>query len=212
VDTTSIRRLWGATAALVFLALAVVLLWSDRAGAMFDSAVDIVVRTGRKVERDYDVNFVDRSDIPGETDQIGHAMLWGSGMLLTGWLLRRRVPVTLSALLIAAISLGFEFAQPLLSQTRVVEPSDVTANLVGIAIAAVVLGPFLWIWRQVFGDDRSFYTDRFFYGDARFPPEPTRPTQTEHRASPGVDAHQADWHSAEVYSGEPTAEMLLPKD
>lgn len=151
------RRLWGASFAVAFLAVAVVLLWSDRAGGLFDRALDVIIRTGRKVERDYNVDLIDRADVPGQTDQIAHALFWGSGMVLAGWLLRRRVPVALTALLVAGVSLAFEVAQPSLSQTRAVEPSDALANLVGVGIGAAVIAAILWMWRWWFGDDRTFH-------------------------------------------------------
>lgn len=157
------RQLLGFGTLTIFLGIAVILLWSDRAGGAFGDVLDIVLRTGRSVERRYEVDFIDRSDIPGQADQIGHALFWGTGMLLSGWVLRRRVPVPITAVLLSGISMLFEFAQPALSTTRVVEPSDAVANIVGILAAALTLGAVLAVIRWRRGDDRQYYGDAVFY-------------------------------------------------
>jgi len=143
------RRLGGFVLVFGFFCAAVVLLWSDRAGSMLGDVASLVVRGGRKVERSYDVDLVDRSDIPGQTDQIVHALFWGSGMMLVGWLLRRRVAVVLTAFFVGGVSVLFEAAQPALSQTRAVEPSDALANMVGVAGGAVVIYLAIVVWRLV---------------------------------------------------------------
>lgn len=157
------RQLFSFGALTIFFGLAVILLWSDRASGVFSEVLDIVRRTGRSVEQRYDIDLIDRSDIPGQADQIGHALFWGTGMLLTGWLLRRRIPVAITALFVSGISLLFEFAQPILSATRVVEPSDAVANMVGIATATVALLGLLAGLRWYRGDDRQYHGDAIFY-------------------------------------------------
>lgn len=148
------RRFAATVAVLAFGAAAVVLLLADRVAPIFSDAVNVVIRTGRLVEQESGVNVIDRDDIPGEADQIGHAIFWGTGMLLVGFVLRRRVPLLLTALVMAVLSLNFELAQPLLSTTRAVELSDAVANVLGIAGATVVLGPILWAMRRFFDDER----------------------------------------------------------
>ena len=105
----------------------------------------------------------DSEDIPGEPDQVGHALFWGTGMVLAGWILRRRIPLAITALFLSGISLLFEFAQPLLSMTRAVEPSDAVANVVGIAGAAVALSALFAVMRRLRGDDRRYHGDEVFY-------------------------------------------------
>ena len=142
-----------------FGALAVVLLLSDRGGDIFTDVVNVIGAAGRRVESESGVNLIDRDDIPGEADQIVHAFFWGSGMLLIGWVTRSRVPVLITALFVGAVSLAFELAQPVLSDTRAIESSDAVANLVGVAFAAGVLFVSLIIIRRMYGDDRT-YTDK----------------------------------------------------
>ena len=139
-----------------FGALAVILLLSDRGGAFFTDVVNVVGAAGRRVESESGVNLIDREDIPGEADEIVHAFFWGSGMLLIGWVTRSRIPVLITALFVGAISLGFELAQPILSDTRGIEASDAVANLVGVGFAAGVLFVSLIIIRRMYGDDRTY--------------------------------------------------------
>lgn len=157
------RQLLAFGAITIFLGLAVILLWSDRAPSVFGDVLDIVRRTGRSVERRYDIDLIDRSDIPGQADQIGHALFWGTGMLIAGWVLRRRVPVAITALFLSGISMLFEFAQPALSATRAVEPSDAVANIIGIVVATVALLAVLAATRWFRGDDRHYHGDMVFF-------------------------------------------------
>lgn len=132
------RRLIAIGCTTSFFAVAVVLLWSDRAGALPDDLANFAVRAGRKAERASGINVLDRSDIPGQPDQIGHMMLWATGMVLIGWVMRHRVSLTLAAFGVAALSFGFEIAQPVLSSSRGISAGDVVANLVGVGIGAFV--------------------------------------------------------------------------
>ena len=152
----------GAATALIlcFTSAAVVLLWSDRAPALFDHTVNVVTETGRFVERLYGVDIADRSDVPGTADQIGHTVLWGSGMLLIGWIFHRRVPVLFTAIFVFGISLIFEAGQPLLSSSRSLDPSDAVANSVGIVAASMVLYMMLLVLRVTHREDP-------LYADAR---------------------------------------------
>ena len=139
-----------------FGALAVVLLLSDRGGDAFTDVVNKVATVGRRLETEYGVDVIDRDDIPGDADDIVHAFFWGAGMLLIGWVARRRVPVIITALFVGAISLAFELAQPVLSATRGLEVSDAVSNLVGVAFATGVLFVSLAIIRRLYGDDRYY--------------------------------------------------------
>ena len=149
-----LRRSVATALVLCFAAAAVVLLWSDRAGSFVDPLATVVVDTGRSVERNFQVDLLDRQHVPGTVDQIAHALLWGSGMLLIGWALRRRVPIVVTAVCLASISMLFEFAQPLLSQTRLLQQTDLVANVMGISLASWVLLTGFWASEKFLGDHR----------------------------------------------------------
>jgi len=87
----------------VFVGGATVLLLADRSASVVGSVRAHVVRVGQAIEQTYHVDLFDRSDIPGTADQLGHALLWGTGMVLFGWLLRSRVPLPLTALFVARL-------------------------------------------------------------------------------------------------------------
>jgi hypothetical protein len=135
----------------LFVGAATVLLLADRSVSVVGSVRARVVRVGQAIEQTYHVNVVDRSDIPGTADQLGHAALWGTGMILFGWLLRSRLPIPLTALFVACMSVAFEVAQPSLSLTRRFESTDAVANMGGIAAAAILLAPVLWVVRRSSG-------------------------------------------------------------
>ncbi len=139
----------------LFLLVAVVLLLADRSGSIVGDLRPVVIDTGRRVELALDVDVLNHQDIPGTADQIGHAALWGAGMALFGWIARYRVPIPLTALFTAAVSLAFEASQPVLSSTRAFDPADAVGNMAGIAGAAVLLGAALSVQRRMFGDDRA---------------------------------------------------------
>lgn len=148
---TFTRRIGALCAAVAFFTVTTVLLLADRSGSVVGIVRALVVDTGREVEASYGVDWFDRKDIPGSADQMGHAVLWGSGMVLIGWMLRRRVPLPITALFLGGVSLLYESAQPLVSSTRAFQPSDGTANLVGIVVAATALGVALWLGRRLLG-------------------------------------------------------------
>lgn len=151
-----VRRAVGFVAISLFFIVAAILLLSDRSGSIIGDVREVVVNIGQRVEQTYGVDVVNRGDIPGTADQLGHAALWGAGMALVGWIVRRRVPVPITALFIAGVSLAFEVSQPMLSATRTFEPSDAAGNAAGIAGAAVLLSAVLWSWRRLFGRDCAF--------------------------------------------------------
>lgn len=123
----------------VFAAVATVLSLSDRVPRLVPRFTALVMRAGRRFERTADIDFFDVSSIPGRTDQIGHTLLWGTGMLAIGWLTRKRIPVTATACLLFAASIAFEVGQLRWTMTRQLEAGDVWANGIGIALAAVAI-------------------------------------------------------------------------
>jgi len=127
----------GALAGFAFVA--VVLLWSDRAGSLVDFGVQFITRAGRRAEADLGLDLIDRSDIPLAFDQFGHLVLWFAGMLLFGWVTRRFVPLRITALLVAGASVVSEAGQGWASTTRDVDPADAVANLAGVGLGFVAL-------------------------------------------------------------------------
>jgi len=129
------RLTWATLGA--FTAVVIVASLSDRVPRFTPRVTDLVIRAGRRIEAMADIDVFDVSSIPGRTDQIGHALLWGTGMAAIGWLTRKRVPVTATACLLFAASIAIEYLQLRWTATRQLEVGDVWANLVGISIAAV---------------------------------------------------------------------------
>lgn len=138
----TLQRLRGVTAvaaALGFGVVVIVLSLSDRAPRFVPRITDLVLFWGRRFEAAFSINLFDVSSIPGQTDQIGHAMLWGTGMFVLGIVTRRFVPVTATACLLLAASIGVEFAQETWTATRALQVTDALANGVGIGIAAIAV-------------------------------------------------------------------------
>lgn len=122
-----------------FAAAVGVLSLSDRAPRLMPRVIDLVMFWGRRFEAASNLDLFDVSAIPGRTDQIGHAIMWGSGMLVIGYLLRRQIPVFATACFLLAVSIGMEFLQATWTATRALEATDALANGVGIALATAVV-------------------------------------------------------------------------
>jgi len=116
-----------------------VLSLSDRAPAAVAEAKTVVKDLGSEAEHRAGIDVVDRDDIPAEFDKIGHAVLWGTGMLVLGFLFRRRVPPLVMALLLTAVSFGFELAQASYTSSRALQLSDAVANAFGVGVAFVIV-------------------------------------------------------------------------
>lgn len=112
---------------------------SDRAPSLVPHIIDLVVAVGQRFEAGAQVDVFDVSQVPGETDQIGHAVLWGSGMFGLGYLLRRSIPVAATACFLLAASIAVEFLQMTWTATRQLQVSDALANGVGIALATIAV-------------------------------------------------------------------------
>lgn len=114
--------------------VAVVLLWADRGAALGTQSLHTLADGFRTFEQTANVDLIDRSDIPGTFDQVGHAMLWATGTVLIGIAGFRRFSAAAAATVAMVVSLAFEFGQPVLSTSRALQPSDVVANGVGVLI------------------------------------------------------------------------------
>lgn len=153
------RRLTAAGAIGTLLLVAVVLFWADRSTNLLTWFEQTILRVGRGVERRYDVDFIDRDDVPASVDQIGHALFWGGATFVVGWIGRNRVPITLVAFAMVGVSMAFEFGQPLLSATRGVEPTDVLANTVGVVFGAIAVALVAAAVRMFRGDRREWFDE-----------------------------------------------------
>lgn len=122
-----------------FVASAVVLLWSDRAGSLPLLGGRLITTTGRRTEQALGIDWVDRSDVPVAFDQLGHMVLWFIGMIIFGWVGRHRVPLRVIALLVGGASVFSEAGQAWASTTRHTNTADAIANLTGVAAATVAL-------------------------------------------------------------------------
>jgi len=138
-----------------FTAVVTVASLSDRAPRFVPRITDLTVRVGRRFEAVSNTDLVDVSSIPGRTDQIGHFLLWGAGMLAIGWLTRKRIPVAATACLLFAASIAVEFLQVRWTATRQLEVTDAVANGLGILLAAIAVATLgaavdlvvrLWRW------------------------------------------------------------------
>ncbi len=145
------RRIVFAFLALSFALVATVLSLSDAVPAVIRPVKALIVATGQLTERIFDINLT-KDSIPIEFDVAGHAAIWGVGMLIVGYGLRRRVWLPILALLMMAVSLGFEMLQGAYTATRNVSMADGLGNIGGIVVATVIIavtGPLVdwWIGR-----------------------------------------------------------------
>lgn len=211
VPSIHLRRAVATIVVLGFTAVAVVLLFSDRAPGVLNLVRDLVVGLGRRIERTWQIDLIDRADIPGTRDEIGHVILWGTGMLVIGLALRKRVPITITAILLAGVSLLSEYGQSVLSTTRTASASDAVANVIGIGLAAVLLGAVTGVARLIFGDDRHFSRSRnpananagVMHSIAHIPPP---------RAEAAPPPYSAPSHEyAPIHEYEPTREIPAVK-
>lgn len=137
-----LRRLLAIGSLVGFTMAAVVLLWADRGAALGTESLSTLADGFRTFEQTANIDLLDRGDIPGSVDQVGHAMLWATGTLLIGLAGFRRFSAAAAATTALLASLTFELGQPLLSTSRALQPGDVIANGIGVLIgfgALVVL-------------------------------------------------------------------------
>lgn len=133
------RRLVSTVAVVGFFGVAVVLLLSDRAPALFPAISSAIRTVGRRVEAITGIDVIDREQIPFDTDLLGHATLWFCGMVVIGFALRKKIPTVVVMLVLIAIGIGFEFAQLYWTQSRHISIDDAIANGVGVVAGTFVV-------------------------------------------------------------------------
>lgn len=144
----NMRRAVFALFALSFAFVATVLSLSDAVPAVIGPMKSLTTGVGRVVERILDVNLT-KDSVPIEFDQAGHGVIWGFGMLIVGYGLRRRIWLPLIAAFMIAVSLGFEMLQGAFTATRTVSMSDGWGNIGGIVLATALIaltGPLVDSW------------------------------------------------------------------
>lgn len=137
--------LLGSVLTIGFVGMAVALSLSDRVGLRAGAVSAAFLALLHELERVAAVDVLDRSDVPFSADALGHATLWGVGMLLIGWFFRRHVPVVALAVSVFALSLAAELGQHFFSLSRSARIDDAVANFVGVAVAAVAVGAVGWL-------------------------------------------------------------------
>lgn len=139
----SFRARLAAVVALGFAAATITLLLSDRVPLLVPGLLDLVFQLGREVDSALGFELVTREQIPGTRDEIGHALLWGSGTFALGLILWGRMPILAVAAFMLALSIGSELAQRAWTTSRTFSDADLVANafgIVGATIAVVLLG------------------------------------------------------------------------
>ncbi len=126
-------------AAIPFLALATVLLLSDRAPALTRGGLRMGLVVGRKVEGRTGIDLIDHNDIPFSWEQVGHAGLWAVALVLASSALARRASLFQVASGVLAVSAAFELGQFFLTDTRQLEWADLAANSVGLALGVLAV-------------------------------------------------------------------------
>ncbi len=142
------RRVVFALMLVSFALVATFLSLSDAVPAVIRPMKSLTTVLGRVVERILDVNLT-KDSIPIKFDQAGHGVIWGGGMLIVGYGLRRRVWLPLLAAVMIVVSLGFEVLQGAVTATRTVSMDDGWGNIGGILIATLIIaltGPLVDWW------------------------------------------------------------------
>ncbi len=122
--------------------VAMALLWTDVGPELATWLYEALASGATIVEDEIGIDVVRRSDVPRNSlDTIGHVVLWFIGSSFVIWSARRLANPVLIAGACAAVSLASEWLQPLVSVGRVGEWSDALANLCGVLIALVLVGP-----------------------------------------------------------------------
>lgn len=132
-----VLRLFVALVGLVALLFNAVLMLSDRAPGYL-----------RRVGGDAVVRLFDRIDLGGRgaevlndprlprSDTIVHIAVWAVATVLVGWALWSWIGLIVGSIAVFALSAVIEQLQGSVATTREVDPTDVTANLAGVAAGA----------------------------------------------------------------------------
>lgn len=127
----TMRRVVFAGVLVAFGLSVAVLSLSDRAPRAAFWRSRMVVRS---LESRAGFDLVSWSDVPFESDSVGHFAIWGVAGVLAWFALGRRVTAILLIAALISVSAGVEFAQPLLSHSREASYDDLVANALGISI------------------------------------------------------------------------------
>lgn len=105
---------------------------SGRMPGVWRRVVDQTLRVGSALENRLAIDVVDRSDLGFQMDEIGHLILWGTGMIVIGLATRHRFRADAVAVSLFAASLALEFAQGAFAPARSMAVGDIIANATGI--------------------------------------------------------------------------------
>ncbi|MBT8213500.1 MAG: hypothetical protein KJN71_10180 [Acidimicrobiia bacterium] len=148
------RIVFGGILTAAFFAGAAALSLSDRVGHRVRADYRFGLSVLSEFERLLAIDVVDRSDLPFKGETLGHAALWGVGMLLAGSVLRQKTALLPLAAVVLALSVSVEIGQGVLSSTRTPQVGDAIANLAGIAMATTVIGLYSLVERWL-GNPRN---------------------------------------------------------
>lgn len=124
----------------VFAVGAAVLSLSDRAPVIFRSMRSPARAVWRRIEVGFGFDSgVTRDSIPWASDEIGHLVLWGGGMVLVGLAFRHRQQADRLAVGLFAASVALEVLQALVTASRSLSLTDAAANGLGIMLGLTVV-------------------------------------------------------------------------
>ena len=130
--------LWGAVFVGFFGVLGVLSL-ADRAPDRVETGLRAGRDIGRRGERTFGFDLVDRSDIPLAWDTAGHIVLWFVAAVLATTAFGRRVPTWVIAAVLFIGSAAVEIAQGWLSFSREPSLSDLAANGAGVVAGVTIV-------------------------------------------------------------------------
>lgn len=124
-----------------FVGAALVLSMFNRMSGLWVSFAGWGVKLGSAMETRLSIDFVDRNDLGFRVDEVGHLILWATGMIIIGLIARHRFRADIIAVSLFAASLTLELAQAAFASGRAAEIGDIIANATGImfGLSVVVL-------------------------------------------------------------------------
>lgn len=134
---------------MTFLCCAAALSMSDRMPYLWRAVLVRGIGLGAAIERGLAIDLIDRSDVGLSADQIGHLVLWASGMFTIGLVTRKRFEAASVAVALFMTSLALEVGQSLLTTSRSMSIEDAVANAGGImaGLTALVILDYSLEWR-----------------------------------------------------------------